>query len=240
MKKFSLEIGIVAIGLAVSPAIAGDTAELNILGFSGDSSIFAFEEYGVQDGSGFPYANRFYIDVENDAFLSGTPVRIRIDDESATLAEALQQAAAQGEEIVSDDELAANRGYTAGFNAITELSADPYRLAVNPRPVLPPVDTPVEFRLEEFPLPAEGCEDLGETMGYRLLRIDVTDGGGVTLLHEDETIPTSRNCPLGYRLGAVQTVFGDQGQPSFAVLIAVRSFGFEGPDHHWIAVTGRF
>lgn len=240
MKKFSLKIGIVAVGLAGSPAIAGDTAELNILGFSGDSSIFAFEEYGVQDGSGFPYANRFYIDVENDAFLSGTPVRIRIDDESATLAEALQQAAARGEEIVSDDELAANRGYTAGFNAITELSADPYRLAVNPRPVLPPVDTPVEFRLEEFPLPAEGCEDLGETMGYRLLRIDVTDGGSVTLLHEDETIPTSRNCPLGYRLGAVQTVFGDLGLPSFAVLIAVRSFGFEGPDHHWIAVTGRF
>ena len=31
----------------------------------------------------------------------------------------------------------------------------------------------------------------------------------------------------------------DTGTPSFAVLVAVRSFGFEGPDYRWIAVTGR-
>jgi len=60
---------------ACSPALAGDTAEINVLGFSADGSIFAFEEYGVQDGSGFPYANRFYIDTASDKFLPGTPVR---------------------------------------------------------------------------------------------------------------------------------------------------------------------
>ena len=65
MKKFSLKLGIVAVGLAGSPAIAGDTAELNILGFSGDSSIFAFEEYGVQDGSGFPYSTIYVIDTSS-------------------------------------------------------------------------------------------------------------------------------------------------------------------------------
>ena len=43
-------------------ARAGDVAELEILGFSDDGGVFAFEEYGVQDGSGFPYANRYYID----------------------------------------------------------------------------------------------------------------------------------------------------------------------------------
>jgi predicted secreted protein len=42
------------IGLLSNPALAGDTAELNILGFSADGNVFAFEEYGVQDGSGFP------------------------------------------------------------------------------------------------------------------------------------------------------------------------------------------
>ena len=52
-------------------AHAGDVAELEILGFTGDGGVFAFEEYGVQDGSGFPYANRYYIDTADDTFSQG-------------------------------------------------------------------------------------------------------------------------------------------------------------------------
>lgn len=221
------------------PAAAGDISNLEILGFSADASIFAFEEHGVQDGSGFPYANRFYIDVVTDAFVPGTPIRVRIDDENASLAQARGQAKASGEAIVPDAVLAQNRGHTAGFNAITELSADPLRMSVNPRPVLPPVDEAVEFRIEEYTLDAAGCENLGPTMGFRLLRIDLEAGGSVSLLHEDARIPASRGCPLGYRIGAVQTIHPDSGAPSFAVLVAVRSFGFEGPDYRWISVAGR-
>lgn len=223
----------------IVPASAGDVAGLSILGFSADAAIFAFEEYGVQDGSGFPYANRFYIDVATDRFIPGTPIRVRIDDEGATLQQARDRAGAPGQAIVSDAELAQNRGHTAGINAVTELSADPLRLAVNPRPVIPPVDAAVEFRIEQYALDTSGCENLGPTMGFRLLRIDLTPGGAVDLLHEDDRIPSSRGCPLGYRIGAVQTIHPDTGTPSFAVLVAVRSFGFEGPDYRWIAVTGR-
>ncbi|TIL61031.1 MAG: hypothetical protein E5Y89_28055, partial [Mesorhizobium sp.] len=43
----------------VATAGAGDVAELEILGFSKDGGVFAFEEYGVQDGSGYPYASRY-------------------------------------------------------------------------------------------------------------------------------------------------------------------------------------
>lgn len=226
----------------VSPlaAHAGDTAELNILGFTADGSVFAFEEYGIQDGSGFPYANRFYIDTATDSFVQGSPVRVRIDDENATLARARQQARSGGEAIVSDDELAANRGTLAGFNPVTELSADPQRIAVNPRTVVPPVDEPVEFRIEDIYIGEVGrCDGLGEIKGYRLTRIGVQPGQAAEMLHEDSSIPSSRGCPLGYRIGAVQTFFPDGGDPVFAVLIAVRSFGFEGPDHRWIAVPGR-
>jgi predicted secreted protein len=34
----------------------GDYADRTILGFSPDGGIFAFEEFGVGDGSGYPYA----------------------------------------------------------------------------------------------------------------------------------------------------------------------------------------
>ena len=218
---------------------AGDVAGLEILGFTKDGGVFAFEEYGVQDGSGFPYANRYYIDINDDTFLKGTPIKIRLDDENATLEAARLQARQKGEAIVRQTELTANRGITAGFNPVTELSADPFRMVVNPRPIFSPVDPPLEFRLDEIGMnDTERCQSLGEINGFRLLRIEAKDGGQTHLLHEDKSIPQSRGCPNGYRIGAVQT-FSLDSLSAYAVLIAVRQYGFEGPDFRWIAVTGR-
>lgn len=224
---------------AAMPASAGDVAELEILGFSKDGGVFAFEEYGIQDGSGFPYANRYYIDTTDDSFLKGTPIRVRLDDETATLDAARLQARQKGEAIVSAAELTANRGITAGFNPVTEFSADPFRMVVNPRPIFSPVDPPLEFRLDEIGMnDTERCQSLGEINGFRLLRVEAKDGGQTHLLHEDKSIPQSRGCPNGYRIGAVQT-FSLDSLSAYAVLIAVRQYGFEGPDFRWIAVTGR-
>jgi predicted secreted protein len=227
---------------ACLPALAGDVAQLEILGFSQDGGVFAFEEYGVQDGSGFPYANRYYIDTATDEFLKGTPVRVRLDDETAALEAARKQARDKGEKVVPQAELVANRGITAGLNPVTELSADPFRMVVNPRPIFNPVDEPLEFRLEEIALNnlpgMETCNGMGEINGFRLLRIQARDGGTTNVLHEDKTIPKSRGCPNGYGIGGVQT-FSMQGLSAYAVLISVRQFGFEGPDYRWIAVTGR-
>lgn len=221
------------------PAKAGDVAQLEILGFSRDGKVFAFEEYGVEDGSGFPYANRYYIDTATDSFVKGSPVRVRLDDESASLDTARRQAREKGEAIVGQEELAANRGIAAGFNPVTELSADPHRMAVNPRPVFPPIDPPLEFRLDEIAMSGpDMCASQGQVSGFRLLRIEAQPGGKTGLLHEDESIPQSRGCPAGYRLGAVQT-FSGQSLSAYAVLIAVQRYGFEGPDYRWIAVTGK-
>ncbi|TIP60135.1 DUF2259 domain-containing protein, partial [Mesorhizobium sp.] len=77
----------------------------------------------------------------------------------------------------------------------------------------------------------ETCQSLGEINGFRLLRIEAKAGGKTELLHEDKSIPKSRGYPNGYRIGAVQT-FSMQGS-AFAVLIAVRQHGFEGPDFRW-------
>lgn len=221
-----------------TPAIAGDTAMLDVLGFSADGRIFAFEEHGTQDGSGFPFANRFYIDTEADQFAPGSPIRVRIDDEAATEASARARAATQGEAIVPAAQLAANPGYLAGFNAVTELSADRFSMKVNPRPVDPPINEPLEIKLEEFALAAKPgqCDGFEGVKGFRLSRIA---GGATTVLHEDASIPGSRNCPIGYSIGGIQTFYPQGGQPVYAVLISVKSFGFEGPDYRWMAVAGR-
>ncbi|MBX3529821.1 MAG: DUF2259 domain-containing protein [Rhizobiaceae bacterium] len=233
---------IMVLGVLLAPVAsrAGDAATLEILGFSADGGIFAFEEYGVQDGSGFPYSDRFYLDTANDRFLPGTPIRVRLESESATVEQARAESRKKSQTVIADSVLAANRGFTAGANAVTELSADPHRMAVNPRPVFAPIDPPLEFRVEEYPVvPPEVCGDGNEIKGFRLLMVPVEDGATVRLLHEDRRIPQSRGCPLGYAIGAVQTFFGDSGPLVFAVLVAVRGMGFEGPDHRWIAIPGR-
>ena len=228
-----------ALCMAASAAWAGDIAQLQILGFSKGGSIFAFEEYGVQDGSGFPYANRYYIDTATDTFVKGTPVRVRLDDEAATLQAARNKAREQGEAVVKEAELDANPGFTAGSNPVTELSADPQRMVVNPRPVFPAIDEPLEFRLNQFALSGDDvCASQGETKGFRLLRVEANPNGTTKLLHEDKSIPKSRGCPSGYGIGAVQT-YGDDSLSAYAVLIWTRGYGFEGPDYRWIAVTGR-
>lgn len=226
--------------LGLVPAHAGDTASLDVLGFTPDGGVFAFEEYGVQDGSGFPYANRFYIDTATDEFVASTPIRVLIEDEAATVDAARAQAQTQGEKLHADAILEKNRGDLVAFNAVTENSADPYRIAANPRPVFAPIDPPLEFRLEEFDvLPTQQCEGIGDLKGFKLLRLDSTPGGQTKLLHEDTSVPLSRGCPQGYRLGGIQTFYPDAGEPVYAVLVAVRRYGFEGPDFRWMAVTGK-
>lgn len=53
------------------PAVAGDFANRDIIGFSADGSRFAFEEYGQQDGSGFAYSNIYIRDRYRDRPLDG-------------------------------------------------------------------------------------------------------------------------------------------------------------------------
>ncbi len=228
--------------LSGSAAQAGDASTLDILGFTADARMFAFEEYGVQDGSGFPYANRFYIDVAGDKFMPGTPIRIRLETDGATVAQAREQARAKGQAVAPDAVLEAHRGDTVGANAITEISADPHRMTVNPRPVFPPVSDALEFRMEHVGVDKypEFCRDTGGGMvGFRLSMTVLVAGQTARTLHEDTSVPQSRGCPLAYRIGAVQTFYPEDGEPSFAVLVAIQGIGFEGPDHRWMAVTGK-
>lgn len=241
MKSAGLLAMFMLVCLACRAAWAADASEMQVIGFTPDGRIFAFEEYGVQDGSGFPYSYRYYIDTNTDKFLPNTPVRVRLEDESATVDQARAIAFQRGEKIVKEATLARNQGYLAGYNAITELSADPYRMVVNPRQIVPPAEDVLEFRLQEtYVGPLDRCADLGEPKGLRLLRIDATGGGVNRVIHEDESIPLSRGCPIGYRIGAVQTLYGEGGRSTYAVMISVIRVGFEGPDYRWMAVTGKW
>ncbi len=241
MRRTNLRASVISALLIASTAQApaGDTANLDILGFSADGSIFAFEEYGIQDGSGFPYANRYYIDTATDSFVAGSPIRVRSEEDGADLVQARQNVSAKGEAFVEDAELKAHSGFTAGYHSLAQVGGDPHQMTLRPRAIFPPIDEPITISLVEQMFPAlESCSGLSDEVSGFTLKMRIGDAES-RLLYQDKSVPESRICPLGYSIQAVQTFYPKQGNPVFAVIIAVRRVGFEGPDHRFIAVTGK-
>ena len=219
-------------------ALAGDLAKREIHGFSIDGGLFAFEEYGVQDGSGFPYSNIYVIDTTTDQWTAGSPFRAQLNDETKTVFDAREEARILAGPVMKSFE---NRGNVVATNRATELGIDSKRIIASPRLVVRPIDDAIEFRLEEIAFAGtEICEAFGPTNGYRLLKIGTRDGDETILLHEDTSIPESRNCPLGYDLADLITYYPESQSPVFAVLIRMQTVGFEGPDGRYLAVTDRF
>lgn len=239
MKIISLLISLVLLTLSICfSAQAGDFAKREIHGFSVDGGLFAFEEYGVQDGSGFPYSNIYVVDTATDQWTAGSPYRIRLDDETKTVFDAREEARILAGTVMKSFE---NRGNVVATNRATELGIDDKRMIANPRLVVPPIDDAIEFRLEDIPFAGtETCEAFGATKGFRLLKIGTRDGDETIMLHEDTSVPESRNCPLGYALADLVTYYPEGKSPVFAVLIRMQTVGFEGPDGRYLAVTGRF
>ena len=215
---------------------AGDRALAEFIGYSEDGRYFAFEEYGVQDGSGFPYANIYVVDLAADSWVPGTPVRVRLESEEADLAaaraEAREQVSGQLAELGIDRPahlIALNGDGEAGSALTLDFGGVGY---------LPgEIQNERRLSLEIFDAPSpEDCTTfLGEeAKGYALL---LEGEGGVRELHRDSgQLPQSRGCPTTYRIYGV-VARPDTGTLDDAVaIVSVYPFGFEGPDRRFLAV----
>ena len=67
--------------LACGRAMAADGAAFNPIGYSPDGRYFAFEQFGMQDGSGFAYWDVFVIDLKDNSWVTGSPYRVVIKNE---------------------------------------------------------------------------------------------------------------------------------------------------------------
>ncbi|MEM7214270.1 MAG: DUF2259 domain-containing protein [Pseudomonadota bacterium] len=221
----------------VSNSTAGDFAQRHIHGFSIDGGLFAFEEYGVQDGSGFPYSNIYVIDTETDKWVAGSPFRARLEDEYKTVFDAREEARILAGPVMKSFE---DRGNVVATNQPTELGIDKKRMVANPRIVVPPIDNDIEFRIRTLSFPAsEICDAFGPSVGFELVRVATDPEQNTRILHSDKSIPPSRNCPLDYDFADIITYFPDGKPPVAAILILMKTVGFEGPDGRYLAVTTR-
>jgi predicted secreted protein len=228
--------------LATAGASAGDFSTFQTLGFSPDGKVYAFEEFGVQDGSGFPYSNIYFIDTEKDVYLSGTPVRVRIDDESADIAKARTASRDKAKALVDQHKVLSNPGVLAAFNPMGEVGADRTRIEYLPHAVEPTPGGSYALALEDIPLElSDTCRDITPDggKGFRLTLVKRDGETTNAVLHEDTRIPDSRNCPLSYQISGALTFNPLAADPVHVALVLVRSFGFEGSDGRWIAVPFR-
>ncbi len=218
-------------GLAT--AQAAELAESSVIGYSVDGRHFAFEEFGIQDGSGFAYSNVFVIDLERDRWVPSTPVRRRAVDETERLFDVRAEAMAEAQSHL--DRLHISAAYrTLAATTPMEDGEQERHLTFNPRPILTPIDPPVTMRLQRLPMASpRDCFDMVETAGF-LLTLQA-EGGLERTVHRDDRLPYSRACPSHYGIAAIITPF--DGAPGRAVaLISVYQLGFEGLDRRFLAV----
>ncbi|WP_137158134.1 DUF2259 domain-containing protein [Rhizobium sp. FKL33] len=221
--------------LQADASLASDAAEMRVIGFSADARIFAFEEFGVQDGSGFPYSNIYVIDLARDKFAPGSPVRVTIERETP-LKDARAQAWAKARDLIARYGADSDPGAFAVFRAAADLGAEGETVRFNRYPRAPKVAKPYSIKLETKPFPAtKDCLNASNGFNGFQLKLVEADGKPVDrLLYEDATVPPSRKCPTGYRIGAI--VLDGENASTAVAMIQASSQGFEGDDIRWIAV----
>ncbi len=231
--------------LSISLAHAGDADKLAIIGFSKDASYFAFETYGVGDGSGLGYSDIYIIDVKLNSWVQGSPIRQRGEDENQTEAVARASARKQAEPILTKYGIDQPYEFLAN-NPITEIIADRKHIefdsihrsygnsTVKPGEA---ADNRYVLQLTDFPVGADAnclSED-GSRYGFSL-QIKQTLSGKVLEAFKDATVPKSRGCPFNYEIEAIVTPSDESGSTSLMALVAYYTQGFEGPDRKFIAV----
>ena len=220
-----------------SPAAAGDQALIDFIGYSADLRYFAFEEYGIQDGSGSAYSSVYLIDLQADAWVAGTPYRAASREDEKSLVETRLEA------------------QSAAMAKIRDLKIDtPVQIAALSGDGI--VGPATEMR---FGFPSWGPP--GATQGDYTLTLDTFDMAptpsctemigkpGCWFRFVDQAARMSRTRSIAIGLfrnrAAVRSATGYMPSSSRTItaganavaIVASYPFGFEGPDRRFLAVS---
>jgi predicted secreted protein len=225
-------------------AQAAGTAALGVIGFSPDGRYFAFEQYGHDDASGFPYWDIFVIDLARNEWVAGSPVELWLEEDGATLAQAREKARSRAAPALEQANVIAPAQVLAA-NPATEVAAERERLTFDrwyKSWGARADDKGTELQRHELliepivlPRPSACHEEDGETYGFTLTHRRIDDGA-TRVIHKDARIPASRGCPVTYDIAAVVAQTGFPQDDRLVAIIGVYAKGFEGLDHRFIAV----
>ena len=223
-------------------ACAGYFSKLSFIGFSNSGRYLAFEEYGTQDGSGFPFSTIYFIDTTKNVFAA--PVtKVVVEDEMGLESTARARSAALAAKKLKQFGIV--RGNTGNIVVSHQLTDLTFQGDVGAK-----AETSVKFAEEMWSMHQEGeyelvlnpikvttkdCEPYGYDIFMMELKLTDKMGDGKTkFLQKDTSLPASRGCVMSYR---IQDVYLYKG--TIAVFMSFNTPGFEGPDMRFMAATGK-
>ncbi len=223
MKRFLLAL---CLTLCTAIAKAGDVASMDLIGFSKDGRYVAFEEFGIGDGSGFPYTTTNIVNVNRNALVA--TVETSLETDGSTLAQARAKAKPRVEAALSRFGIVT--GNQGRFIAATVPLNDPLTSLSN---LLATefIALGRSYTVSLATKPAPDKPDCQSPPQFLVLKLAVN--GGIRDLQRDSRLPTARGCAYEYAVRSLH-VYGR----SLAVFVSYRRPGFEGPDLSWMVVTG--
>lgn len=235
MTKLLKIIFIVSLAIinSFSISMAGDAALKRIMGFSPDGKYFTFEQYGIQDGSGFPYVDIFFIDTVKNTWLED-PVRIHIKDENVSIAKARALAIAKATPTIKRLNTILH-GFDLVSNPITQFGTDKYNAHFGIHPSAP---TYLQFKMQLRTQNANNvkCNEYAPESKMFSLSLKSETNYIPAQNYADTNLPNSRGCPLDYSISDVHYFEAVNGDTVFMTFVNVMTYGFEGPDRRFMVI----
>ena len=211
-----------------SAAFAGDDATFKSLGWSPDSTRYAFAQYGYLDGSGFPYASGHVIDASSNRYVRHGTAEVVLQNAERKDTDALAQ-------LLS--------GMHGPLQAARIDARQPTAVPIVPRCAIAQNDTTsvctfdnpqhgaLTLTLKQQSTVAEEPTSNKTNAAFSLL----LEGAGIQPLQLEDG-KTRRVRVLDYRIGEIH--FSPDGQ-HIAVIVQKREAAFEGPSTRYMAEVGR-
>jgi predicted secreted protein len=211
--------------LLFSFARAGDAANLEFIGFSKDGRYLAFEQFGMTDGIGYPYAKIQIVDVTKNTVLAQSEKMLEIENSSTAQARAAIKNTMQS--LLNRYKII--RGNQGKFIGIAPSA--PNIGGQRSEFIYAGRTHTVELNSTFEKQDAKICPD---EIASRL-ELTLTTAGKTRILQKDGlTLPKTRACALSYEMRSAHLLGNN-----LAVFVAVQTPGFEGADVRFMVITTR-
>lgn len=212
--------------LSLSPVYAADLYNFRNLGFSPDGRYYAYANSVVQDGSGFPHASVYLMNVAKNSLVRSATLTIKDDssyEESDALRRVLPQMHLEAFRIYPGQNLGVELALTQSHSHQATFTDNGRKYALD----LVESDAGNESQRSY-------CKDAGR--GSKLIALALTDlSSQRRIVLEDEHVqPKSRYCSFDFKLEKVLRFNG-----KIAVALSYQSPGFEGPDTKYKVITAK-
>ena len=232
-------------------AMAGDAAARRVIGFSPSGNHFAFEQYTTLYDSLENIARIEVIDTRRDAFVKGTPVTMKSNEDGHDLPE-LRNEVMRKARLITDPLLVHDVGThfvgkpSMELDEIGIYQMDPKPLATAQEITLPD-GRKLALTITDKALGKASCYGAGGRGTYGDVIVTgmtltlTIDGGPPMVLNDDSRLPKNRRCVTAYGIAEIYHHQAKDGAQTLAVLIeTVDAHEFHaGPNRRLMAVTRR-